>query len=213
MSPSKCSRSVLAEDAQARTRFEREAQILAALSHPHIVAIYDFGEGQGVTYAVTELLEGEPLSETLTRGPLPLRKTVAYARQIARALAAAHDKGVVHRDVKPQNLFVTNDGRLKVLDFGLARLVERVPFDHEATRTRQTSAGTVMGTLGYMSPEQVRGQNADSRSDLFSFGVVLYEMLTGRRAFKAETTADTMSAILNEDPPELSRLAALAPVD
>ena len=202
----------LAEDPQARTRFEREAQILAALSHPHIVAIYDFGEGQGVIYAVTELLEGEPLSETLTRGPLPLRKTVAYARQIARALAAAHDKGVVHRDVKPQNLFVTNDGRLKVLDFGLARLVERVPSDHEATRTRQTSAGTVMGTHGYMSPEQVRGQNADSRSDLFSFGVVLYEMLTGGRAFKAETTADTMSAILNEDPPELSRLAALGPL-
>ena len=195
----------------ARTRFEREAQILAALSHPHILAIYDFGEAEGVTYAVTELLEGEPLSETLSRGALPAGKAVAYARQIARGLAAAHSKGVIHRDVKPQNLFVTSDGRIKILDFGLARLVEPILFDQDVTQQPQTTVGMLMGTVGYMSPEQVRGLTVDTRSDLFSFGAVLYEMLIGRRAFHADTPADSMSVILNEDPPELSRLATLTP--
>jgi serine/threonine protein kinase/sugar lactone lactonase YvrE len=184
-------------------RFEREAKAVAALSHPGILAIFDFGTHDGLAYAVTELLEGETLRARLASGALPARKAVDLAVQIARGLAAAHDKGIVHRDLKPENLFVTRDGRVKILDFGLARSTE-APTAANATQTptrvELTSPGAVLGTVGYMSPEQVRGAAADARSDIFSLGCVLHEMLTGKRAFDKDTPAETMTAILHEDP-------------
>jgi serine/threonine-protein kinase len=202
-------------DPDALARFEREARAVAALSHPNILSIHDFGTDQGVAYAVTELLEGKTLRERLEAGPLPARKAIEYAVQTAHGLAAAHEKGIVHRDLKPENVFVTNDGRVKILDFGLARLTARELSGASLTEARTATVGTepgvVMGTLGYMSPEQVRGQVADHRSDIFSFGAVLYEMLTGQRAFHGGSAADTMSAVLNQEP-ELSRtLPGIAP--
>jgi serine/threonine protein kinase len=195
----------VASDAGALARFEREAKAVAALSHPGILDIHDFGRQDQTVYAVTELLQGQTLRDSLRAGPLPLRKAIDSGAQIARALAAAHDKGIVHRDLKPENLFLTADGRVKILDFGLA--AHQPPAGTTAgedspTLTRQTDPGTVVGTVGYMAPEQVRGQTADHRADIFSLGAVLYEMLTGRRAFSRETTAETMTAILKEDPPE-----------
>ncbi len=186
-------------------RFQQEAQAVAALNHPNIMAIHDFGEHERSPYIVAELLEGETLRERLRGGALPRRKATDYAEQIARGLAAAHEKGIVHRDLKPENIFITRDGRVKILDFGLAKLAHRegVPAD-APTLVSQTEPGVVMGTVGYMSPEQVKGQTADHRSDLFSFGAILYEMLSGRRAFRGETSVETMSAILKEDPPELT---------
>ena len=184
-------------------RFEREAKAVAALSHPGILAIFDFGKHDGLVYAVTELLEGETLRARLASGALPARKAVDLAVQIARGLAAAHDKGIVHRDLKPENLFVTRDGRIKILDFGLARAADAPPGENATqtpTRVELTSPGAVMGTVGYMSPEQVRGAHADARSDIFSLGCVLHEMLTGVRAFHKDTAAETMTAILHEDP-------------
>ena len=184
-------------------RFQQEAQAVAALNHPNILAIHDFGEHDGSPYIVTEFLEGETLRGRLNSGALPVRKASEFAEQIARGLAAAHDKGIVHRDLKPENIFVTRDGRVKILDFGLAKLTpEATP--EAATLASQTEPGVVMGTVGYMSPEQVRGQVADHRSDLFSFGVILYEMLSGKRAFQGQTSVETMSAILKEDPPEFA---------
>jgi len=157
---------------------------------------------------VQELLEGETLRSRLAGGPLPVRKATEYAIQTARGLAAAHEKGIVHRDLKPENLFVTNDGRVKILDFGLAKLTQADgaagPQTNLPTATKGTEPGVVMGTLGYMSPEQVKGKQSDARSDIFSFGAILYEMLSGARAFSRETAAETMSAILREDPPDLS---------
>lgn len=187
-------------------RFQQEAQAVAALNHPNIMAIHDFGEHERSPYIVAELLEGETLRERLRGGALPTRKATDYAEQIARGLAAAHEKGIVHRDLKPENIFITRDGRVKILDFGLAKLArqEGIPATDAATLVSQTEPGVVMGTVGYMSPEQVRGQAADHRSDLFSFGAILYEMLSGRRAFRGETSVETMSAILKEDPPELT---------
>ena len=202
----------LASAADALARFEREARAVAALSHPNILAIYDIGSDQGHTYAVMELLDGETLRSRLEAASLSPRKAIDIAVQIAHGLAAAHDKGVVHRDLKPENVFITRDGRVKVLDFGLARLVD-VPREGSAgeARTRlETSAGVVLGTVGYMSPEQVRGQQADHRSDIFSSGVVLYEMLTGRRPFARDSAVETMNAILKEPAPALSD-AAIAP--
>jgi len=201
----------LAEDTALHTRFEREAKAVAALSHPHILAIHDFGTHDGITYAVMELLEGQTLRERLGTGALPLRKAVELAAQAAQGLAAAHEKGVVHRDLKPENLFVTTDGRVKILDFGLARQ-DPPPADDDRspTVTRKTDPGTVMGTVGYMSPEQVRGAPVDHRSDIFSLGCVLYEMLTGVRAFRRATPAETMTAILREDPPEMPEATAQA---
>jgi len=201
----------LAGDAGLRARFEREAKAVAALSHPHILAIHDFGTQDGIAYAVMELLEGQSLRERLDGGALPLRKAVELAGQMAQGLAAAHEKGVVHRDVKPENLFVTTDGRVKILDFGLARHEPpRANDDASPTLTRETDPGTVMGTVGYMSPEQVRGAAVDHRSDIFSLGCILYEMLTGARAFRRGTAAESMTAILREEPPEIPAAIAEA---
>ncbi len=196
----------LAADPASLMRFEREARAVAALSHPNILAIHDAGQLNGVAYAVTELLEGRNLREALLEGALPPRKALDLALQIAHGLAAAHDKGIVHRDLKPENVFVTTDGRLKILDFGLAQVTASLD-DSTATTVGVVDSGTgpgiVVGTVGYMAPEQIRGQPADARTDIFAFGAVLYEMLGGRRAFVGETPADTMSAILRSDPPEL----------
>jgi len=185
-------------------RFQQEAQAVAALNHPNILAIHDFGEHDSSPYIVTEFLEGETLRVRLDGGALPPRRATELAEQIARGLAAAHDKGIVHRDLKPENIFVTRDGRIKILDFGLAKLTRPVITSDAATLPSQTEAGSVMGTVGYMSPEQVKGRAADHRSDLFSFGSLLYEMLTGKRAFQRMTPAETMTAILKDDPPWLS---------
>ncbi len=198
----------LAGDANRLARFEREAKAVASLSHPNILAIHDFGRQGSVTFAVTELVDGDTLEDLIASGNTPQRKAVDYCRQIANGLAAAHDKGVVHRDVKPANVIVNREGRVKILDFGLAKL-ELATADTEApTMAAASGAGTapgaVLGTVGYMAPEQVRGLEADHRADIFSLGAILYELLSGRRAFRAESAVETMSAILKEDPPELS---------
>ncbi len=188
-------------------RFEQEARAAGVLNHPNITAVHDIGTHEGAPYVVQELLEGETLRSVLSGGRLPQRKTTDYSLQIVHGLAAAHEKGIVHRDLKPENIFVTNDGRVKILDFGLAKLThteERGQATSVPTATAGTEPGVVMGTLGYMSPEQVRGKPADARSDIFSFGAILYEMLSGQRAFRGDSAADTMSAILKEDPPDLS---------
>jgi Tol biopolymer transport system component len=187
-------------------RFAQESRAAAALNHPNILSIYDIGEDRGAPYVVSELLEGETLRDRLRNGALTSRKAIEYAQQIARGLAAAHEKGIVHRDLKPENLFITNDGHAKILDFGLAKFnhPEAELSDESPTIQVATEAGTVLGTAGYMSPEQVRGKAADSRSDIFSFGAILYEILSGKRAFHGDTAADTMSAILKEEPPDLA---------
>ena len=195
----------LAESAEARERLEREAKAVAALSHPNILAIHDFGFHEGAAYAAMELLEGETLRERLATGAIPARKAVDIAAQIARGLAAAHERGIVHRDLKPENVIVAPDGRVKILDFGLARQVEpQASGDVTSSPTigHPTDVGAVLGTAGYMAPEQVRGETADQRSDIFALGCVLFEMLTGRRAFQKPTAAETMTAILKEDPLE-----------
>src|SRR5208282_1755226 len=200
-------------DADRLQRFVQEARSAAALNHPNILSIFDIGEEQGAPYIVSELLEGQTLRERLRAGPLSSRKAIEYAQQVARGLAAAHDKGIVHRDLKPENLFLTNDDRVKILDFGLAKLTrpETSASAEEPTVQVNTEPGQVMGTVGYMSPEQVRGKAADHRSDIFAFGSILYEMLSGQRAFRGETAADTMSAILKEEPVELSETARNVP--
>src|SRR6202140_5570321 len=196
----------LSLDADRMRRFEQEALATAALNHSNILAVFDIGTSEGSPYVVSELLEGETLRERLRTGAIAVRKPLDYAMQIAHGLAAAHEKGIIHRDLKPDNLFVTKDGRVKILDFGLAKLTQVDPGSNPsmATATHGTEAGLVMGTAGYMSPEQVRGMALDPRSDIFSFGAILYEMLSGKKAFHGETPADTMSAILKEEPPELS---------
>ena len=203
----------MATDTEALARFEREAKAVAALSHPNILALHDIGNENGVAYAVMELLEGETLRARLNAGMIPPRKLAEFARQIAEGLAAAHEKGIVHRDLKPENLFVTKDGRMKILDFGLAKVqIAAAESSSENTPTRSvgTGPGMVMGTVGYMSPEQVRGEPADHRSDIFSFGAVLYEMASGRRAFKRDSAVETMSAILKDEPPELEHTSGKA---
>jgi serine/threonine protein kinase len=204
----------LAADPDALARFEREAKAVAALSHPNILAIYDFGQAGGRHYAVMELLEGQTFRELIAGGPLSAKKAVEYGRQIAEGLAAAHARGIVHRDLKPENLFVTRDGHVKILDFGLARQ-GATPNDAGQTSSptvaRATEPGTVMGTVGYMAPEQVRGELADHRADIFVFGAVLYEMLAGRRAFERATGAETMTAILREDAPSLASVRNAVP--
>jgi Tol biopolymer transport system component len=198
-----------APDADRLHRFEQEARAVAALNHPNILAVFDIGEHNGSPYLVSELLEGETLRATIDRGALPQRKALEYGVQIAQGLAAAHEKGIVHRDLKPENVFVTKDGRVKILDFGLAKLAQKPgdansELDGVTLTHSHTTAGVVMGTASYMSPEQVRGQAVDARTDIFAFGAVLYEMLSGTRAFRRDTTPETMTAVLKEDPPELS---------
>ncbi len=196
--------SEVASDSARVRRFEQEAKAASALNHPNILAVYDTGENEGSPYIVTELLEGLTLRERLALGGLGTRKTVEYAVQVARGMAAAHERGIVHRDLKPENLFVTRDGLVKILDFGIAKLGRpgEEGLGTKAETLSNTSPGTMLGTMGYMSPEQARGLVADHRSDVFSLGAVLFEMLTGRRAFKGTTPADTLSAILREDPTE-----------
>jgi WD40 repeat protein len=200
-------------DRDRMQRFEQEARAAAALNHPNILSIFDIGDEHGSPYVVSELLEGETLRERLRSGALSSRKAIDYGLQVARGLAAAHEKGIVHRDLKPENLFVTSDGRVKILDFGLAKLIrpEAVSGADAPTVHAVTEPGLIMGTAGYMSPEQVRGQVADPRSDIFAFGAILYEMIAGKRAFHGETSADTMSAILKEETPELSETARNVP--
>jgi len=199
-------------DAERLRRFEQEARAAAALNHPNILVVYQLGIHEGAPFLVSELLEGETLRERLKRGPLPVRKVIELGAQIARGLAAAHEKGIVHRDLKPENLFLTKDGHIKILDFGLARLMQLKQLEftkpaHEA----QTVAGMLLGTVGYMSPEQVRGEPADHRSDIFAFTAVLHEMLVGKRTFFKQTSVETMSAILNDEPPSIALLAPNTP--
>src|SRR5213593_2386928 len=195
-------------DAERLRRFEQEAQAAGALNHPNILVIFHIGTHEGAPYIVSELLQGQTLRQRISGTTLPQRKTIDYALQVAHGLAAAHEKGIVHRDLKPDNLFITNDGRVKILDFGLAKLTgagnTELSQTSIPTRRVDTDPGKVMGTVGYMSPEQVKGRAVDHRSDIFSFGAILYEMLSGRRAFHGESAAETMSAILKEDPPDLS---------
>ena len=197
----------LTADADALARFEREAKAVASLSHPNILAIYDFGAHDGVSYAVTELLEGETLRGRLDGAAIGQKLALDWALQIAKGLSAAHSKGVVHRDLKPENVFVTKDGHVKILDFGLAKRAETSAPDEQTSAPTggHTAAGTVMGTMGYMSPEQLRGMPVDHRSDIFSFGAILYELLSGRKAFKRDTASDTIAAVLKEQPPELTQ--------
>jgi hypothetical protein len=195
----------LAADADRLRRFEQEARATGVLNHPNILAVFDVGSHEGAPYVVSELLEGDTLRDRLAGGALAPRKALEYAVQIARGLAAAHEKGIVHRDLKPENVFVTRDGRVKILDFGLAKLAPAGFTPDGVTREMPgTGAGTVLGTVGYMSPEQVRGQPLDHRSDIFAFGAVLYEMLSGRRAFRGNSAVETLNAILKEDPPPLT---------
>src|SRR5687768_11685379 len=196
-------------DVDRLQRFEHEARATATLNHPNILAVHDVGTHQGAPFIVSELLEGETLRDRLNSGPLPVRKTIELGIQIAQALAAAHEKGIIHRDLKPENIFINKDGRAKVLDFGLAKLTQadspfiagtNVPTSPAANVTQP---GVMLGTVGYMSPEQVRGHAVDQRADIFALGAVLYEMLSGARAFRGATSIDTVSAILKEDPPDL----------
>ena len=196
-----------ARDADRLHRFQQEAQATSALNHPNILTVFDIGEHEGSPFIVAELLEGEELRQLLDRGPIQLRKAIDYAQQIVRGLTAAHEKGIIHRDLKPENLFITKDERVKILDFGLAKLRAsslEASGTEDATRRAITNPGMVMGTVGYMSPEQVRGQLTDHRSDIFSFGAILHEMISGRRAFRRDTMAETMSAILKEEPDDLT---------
>jgi serine/threonine protein kinase len=199
--------STFSEDKDRLQRFQQEACAAGALNHPNILSIYDVGKHNSSPYVVSELLQGETLRKRIGGTPLGQRRVIDYALQIASGLAAAHEKGIIHRDLKPDNVFITNDGRAKILDFGLAKLTQVDGNQGQTdipTRRVDTDPGVVMGTVGYMSPEQLKGRTVDQRSDIFSFGAILYEMLSGRRAFHGESTAETMSAILREDPPDLS---------
>ena len=202
--------SALIADPAALARFEREARAVAAINHPNILALHDIGTDNGIAHAVMELLEGETLKKRLESGPPPPRKALEWAVQLALGLAAAHDRGIVHRDLKPENVFLTRDGRIKILDFGVARR-DRVEGDVDSNLTTKTEHGRFIGTPAYASPEQVVGEPATPRSDLFSFGVVLYELLTGTHPFLRETVADTMTAILRADPPLLTGAVPGAP--
>ena len=208
-----------AKDADALLRFEREAKAVAALSHSNILAIHDIGDVKGVHFAVMELLEGQTIRERLRQSVIPWRKAGEIGLAVAEALAVAHAKGIIHRDIKPENIFLTSDGRVKVLDFGLARVtgpgsaVNAPGLADAETQVVHTTPGIVVGTMGYMSPEQLRGELVDGRSDIFSFGCVLYEMVAGQKAFARKTAAESISAILNEDPVELAGSGKQVPPD
>ena len=197
--------ALFSSDPDRLRRFEQEAMAAAALNHPNILAVFQMGTHNGAPYLVSELLEGETLREHIKAGRIAMLKAIEYAVHVAHGLAAAQEKGIVHRDLKPENLFITKDGQLKILDFGLAKLTQLQSDSSALTADGETRPGAVMGTIGYMSPEQVRGQTVDHRADIFAFGAILYEILTGQRAFQKPTAAETMTAILNEDPPVLSQ--------
>lgn len=204
----------IAADPDRMHRFEQEARSIAALNHPNILAIYDVGVQEGTSYLVMELLEGETLRERLNRGVLPVRKAVEIGTQIAYGLAAAHERRIIHRDLKPENIFLTKDGHIKLLDFGLAKdqsTVMNTSSSNSATVTVRTARGVVMGTAPYMAPEQVRGESVDYRADIFSFGAVLYEILSGKRAFSGDSSVETMNAILKSDPPEIDSSSVKIP--
>jgi serine/threonine protein kinase len=202
--------NIATNDADQLQRFEQEARTTGMLNHPNLLTIYDVGHDGGGPYIVSELLQGETLRDRLARGPLPPRRAIDAALQVAQGLAAAHDKGIIHRDLKPENIFLTRDGRAKILDFGIAKLTANAA--EGAFKGAATEPGMVLGTVGYMSPEQVRGDAIDTRSDIFSFGVILYEILTGERAFKGDSAIETLRAILKEDPPELTeKLSSVQP--
>jgi serine/threonine protein kinase len=200
----KCLPDTFAEDPDRIARFQREAEVLASLNHPHIGAIYDLQEVGGACFLVLELVEGETLAQRLTRGPIPLDEAIEFSRQIAEALEGAHDKGVIHRDLKPSNIHVTPAGVAKVLDFGLAKVLEtpgaRLHQSESPTVTSSTPGRVLRGTAAYMSPEQARGQEAGRLSDIWAYGCVLFEMLTGRHAFRGETTSDILGAVLKLEP-------------
>src|SRR5215469_7451275 len=194
------------EDQRRKVRFEKEARILGALNHPNILAVFDVGTVGGKFFVVSELLDGQTLRQRIGQGPLPLRKAVEYSSQIARGLASAHSQGIFHRDLKPENIFITKDDRVKILDFGLAKQVSVTDGNTKPTEALDGSTvttGLLMGTPGYMAPEQVRAQMADHRADIFNFGAVFYEMVSAQRAFKGDTSADAMNAILHLEPPDL----------
>ena len=201
----------LATDRDALARFEREARAIAALSHPNILAVFDVGADQGVSYVVTELLEGQTLRASLRTSTMGWRDAVEIGAAIAAGLASAHSKGIIHRDLKPDNIFITTEGGVKILDFGLARWRPSLSRQDETAIYTVTEAGAVVGTVGYMSPEQVRGGVVDAPSDLFSFGCVLYKMVAGRRAFDRETAPQTMTAILEHHPPSLAQVVPQIP--
>src|SRR5579884_1886408 len=192
----------VASDPSRQARFEQEARALAALNHPNVVGVYGAGADDGKSWIASELVSGESLRAVIDRGRLPARRALEFAIQIADAIAAAHAAGIIHRDLKPENIMIAADGRVKVLDFGLAKQNAAAPSETSATMAL-SQPGTVLGTAGYMSPEQVRGVAVDQRSDIFSLGIVLYEMVTGRRAFEAPSTVETMNAILHDDPADI----------
>lgn len=204
----------LSTDPERLHRFEQEARAAGSINHPNILAVYHMGTYEGAPYLVSELLEGETLRPIVKRGPLPLRKVIDYGVQIANGLQAAHEKGIVHRDLKPENVFLTRDGRIKILDFGLAKLTqpEGSEFGAMTVTASATEPGVVMGTVGYMSPEQVRGERVDLRTDIFAFGAMLYEMLTGKPAFQQATATESMTAILRDDPPDILDLVPSLPM-
>ncbi|HEU5249272.1 MAG TPA: protein kinase, partial [Thermoanaerobaculia bacterium] len=203
----------LSSDADRLARFDREARSASALNHPHIVTVYDIGRADSHSYIAMELVEGRTLRELVASGPLPGKRAVAIAAQAADALAKAHTAGIVHRDLKPENVMVSRDGFVKILDFGLAKLTAPVSgaVSHAATAVDATRPGSLLGTVGYMSPEQARGGEVDFRSDQFSFGSILYEIASGRRAFQGDSAPETMAAIIREEPESLARVAASAP--
>ena len=205
----------VAQNPDRLERFRREARAVAKLSHPNILEIWDFGSEGDITYSVTELLEGETLRQRVPSGGIGWQRAATIGAAVAEGLAAAHTKGVVHRDLKPENIFITTDGRVKILDFGLARVQQEVaPEAETGTLTPAgTEVGTIMGTVGYMAPEQAKGRPADARSDIFALGCVLYEMISGRGAFARETNAETIAAILKEDPPAPSEIGVAVPAE
>src|SRR5712692_9382865 len=198
--------AVTLSDRERLQRFEQEARATGMLNHPNLLTIFDVGSTEGTPYLVSELLEGETLRDRLDRGSIPPRKAVDIALQVAHGLAAAHEKGIVHRDLKPENIYITKEGRVKILDFGIAKLSPTAGKDGPTFQMAATEPGIVLGTVGYMSPEQVRGELVDRRSDIFAFGAILYEMLTGARAFKRDSAIETLGAIIKEDPKELTEL-------